>query len=266
VATTDGRASVSWPSGAFSSPVAVSLTTATPAAPPGFAAGYAVQLSVTPPVAFAEPLLIRIAAPTAGLVPLFSSDGTNWQLLAPLAGATLPAGTQAAYAAQPDGSLGIQTRQPGFFGLFQDVAPPAAPTGLSGRFSHGALILSWRAAADNSGVVASYKLLLDGQPLPGQPMPGPTASAHSFHPDRPTGYRVVALDATGNASLPSKPVVVVPSTRPAKLPHPLPRWAWQLLSWQQHRRAGPRPHAPSPPPAWYWRWAAWRLQPFRIGK
>jgi hypothetical protein len=264
VATADGRASVSWPAGAFPSAEVVSLTPSIPTAPPGFAAGYAVQLSVTPSVSFAAPLTIRIAPPTAGLVPLFSSDGANWQLLPPLEGTTLPAGTQAGYSPQADGSLGIQTTQPGFFGLFQDVAPPSSPTGLSGRFSRGALILGWTASTDNSGSVASYELLLDGRPLLTQLGPETTASAHSFHPDRPTVYRLVAVDAGGNTSPPSQPVVVVPSKRPAVLPRPLPGWAWQLLVWQQHGHGGARPRAPRALPAWYWRWAAWRLQPFRI--
>ena len=80
-----------------------------------------------------------------------------------------------------------------------DTSLPARGTGASGVEQCG-------------GAGMTSKLLgvetVDGQPLPGQPMPGTTASAHSFHPDRPTVYRVVALDATGNASLPSKPVVV----------------------------------------------------------
>jgi hypothetical protein len=105
---------------------------------------------------------------------------------------------------------------------------------------------------------------LDGHVLVTSLSAATATVVRSFHPDRPSVYRVIALDAAGNASAPSAPVVVLPAPHPSALPRPLPHWAWQLLDWQQHGRSGARPHAPAPPPAWYWRWAAWRLQPFRL--
>jgi hypothetical protein len=87
---------------------------------------------------------------------------------------------------------------------------------------------------------------------------------HAFHPDGETVYRVVAVDAAGNVGKPSRPFVVVPNSRPAALPKPLPHWAWDIFGWQ-HSHAGARPAtAPKPLPAWYWLWAAWRAQPFRL--
>ena len=69
-------------------------------------------------------------------------------------------------------------------------------------------------------------------------------------------YRVVAIDAAGNVGTPSRPFVVVPTVRPVGLPSPLPRWAWDLYTWQ-HTHSGTRPAtAPKSPPGWYWQWAA----------
>ncbi|HEV2592905.1 MAG TPA: hypothetical protein VGU02_13545, partial [Gaiellaceae bacterium] len=91
-----------------------------------------------------------------------------------------------------------------------------------------------------------------------------TALVHTFHPAGKTVYRVQAVDAAGNAGKVSRPLVVAPTLKPAKLPKPLPRWAWTLYAWQ-HGHKGARPaRAPKRPPAWYVRWEAWRAAPFHI--
>jgi hypothetical protein len=85
----------------------------------------------------------------------------------------------------------------------------------------------------------------------------------AFHPGAQTVYRVRAVDVAGNASVPSRAVVVVPTQRPADVPRALPGWVWGLYDFQRHK--GPRPAtAPRKPPAWYWHWAAWRAAPFRV--
>ena len=93
---------------------------------------------------------------------------------------------------------------------------------------------------------------------------GRRAVAHAFHPAGQTVYRVAAVDAAGNVGKPSRPFVVVPAVRPQGLPRPLPRWAWDLFTWQ-HTHSGKRPAtAPKQPPAWYWSWAAWRGTPYHL--
>jgi hypothetical protein len=89
------------------------------------------------------------------------------------------------------------------------------------------------------------------------------ATVRAFHPTGITVYRVEATDQAGNTSKPSKPLVVVPSTKPTGLPRPVPQWAWTLFAFQ-HQHTGVRPKTPRPFPAWYWRWAAWRLAPFKV--
>jgi hypothetical protein len=63
---------------------------------------------------------------------------------------------------------------------------------------------------------------------------------------------------------PSRPIVVVPKTRPKGVPRPVPHWAFGLYAFQ-HGGHGARPAtAPKRPPAWYWAWAGWRALPYRL--
>ena len=226
VGSGDGNAMVSWPAGAFSAPVIVTLTPVSPAPPP---ATYAVKLAVTqadgttPVTTFAQPLTIHFGAQAPGIVPAFSADGVTWTSVPPLDSGALPAGVDVAFGAELDGSFDVVTRIPGLFGLVPDTRPPSQPTGFTGRFSRGQLVLTWRPAADNSGVVASYRVLLDGAPLVSLAGSELRTAVHAFHPAGQTVYRVQAVDAAGNAGKPSRPIVVVPTARPVGLPRPLPR-------------------------------------------
>jgi Rv2525c-like, glycoside hydrolase-like domain/Fibronectin type III domain len=272
VATGDGHASVSWPAGAFASPAVVTLTaSALPAAVGGFAAGSyvltlgATQTSTGAPLArFAAPLTLTLDAATAqGTVPAVSPDGSSWSPLPSLAGPSLPAGAKAGYLLEPDGSVQVLTRIPGQFGFLRDVAPPAAPS-VSAGFARGSLVLRWQPPPDNSGRIGTYEITFGGRPLQTEVAPTTRAAVRAFNPGRPSVYRVLAVDPSGNQGPPSQPVVVLPTPRPPGLPAHPPAWTWQLLRWQQHGRAGRRPVAPNPPPGWYWSWAAWRLRPFHL--
>lgn len=269
VGSGDGKATASWPSGAFTTPVAVTLT---PTQQPPAPNGYAVQLTVmdtsttppTPVTSFASALTVHVDAIGPGLAPQWSTDGTTWTPLPLLTSATLPPGVQAGFTVEPDGSFDVLTLVPGYVGLLPDTVPPSQPQGFTGRFLNAALRLSWLPATDNSGAVATYQVLLDGNPLSTVPGSTPRAIVHAFHPTGQTVYRVEAVDAAGNAGKPSRPLVVVPTTRPATVPRAVPAWAWQLYNWQ-HGGGGTRPaRAPRRPPAWYWAWAAWRAAPFRL--
>jgi hypothetical protein len=127
----------------------------------------------------------------------------------------------------------------------------------------GALRLTWQGSTDNAGPIARYDILLDGVPSAHVAGTARRVIVRAFHPTGQTVYRVRAVDLAGNASVASKPVVVVPTARPTDAPRPLPRWAWGLYSWQHG--SGTRPAAaPRKPPAWYWHWAAWRAAPYRV--
>ncbi len=271
VTSDDGQATVSWPAGAFRQSVVVSLAPSIPTAPvPGFGSGgYGIQLQVQQTATsllkatFAAPLTIHIDPQPGSLAPLTSPDGVNWKPLAELVGGVLPQGAKAGYARNQNGSFDIQTTAAGYFALLPDTTSPPAPAELTGHFSHGALVLQWPKSSDETGTAASYQVTLTNRPL--LSVSGQTVAAlHAFHPAAPSVYRVVATDAAGNTSAPSKPIVVLPTKRPAGLPKALPAWAWRLFAWQQGGKAGPRPAAPRIPPRWYWRWEAWRAFPFHI--
>jgi hypothetical protein len=264
VSTADGVATASWPAAAFPVPATVTISASPQPPDPN---GYAVQLAVTevdnqaPIEGFGAPVTVHIAKPSAGLIPAFSTDGTAWTPINPLTAAGLTSGQLTGYTRDPDGTYEIQTLVPGWFGLIADVRPPAAPAVL-GRLTTSGLYLSWQAATDD-GTIASYAVLRNGVPVMTLAANARRAVVRAPARGAQTVYRVQATDAAGNAGKSSRPVVVLPKNRPAKLPRVVPRWAFGLFDYQRHR--GPRPKtAPKRPPAWYWLWAAWRAQPYRL--
>ena len=270
VSSSDGVVSGSWPDTAFATATTVTLTpTVLNAARQGFAAGsYVVQLTAQPaaggaPITrFGAPVNLHFGPLAPGLVPAYSADGSLWTPLVRAAG-TVPAGGTARYAQAQDGSIDVATLVSGSFGLLRDVAPPSRPS-VSGRLARGALLLRWTAARDNSGAVAGYRVTFGGKPVLTLAGTARRATIETFHARDTSVFRVVAADSAANESIASRAVVVVPKSRPASLPRPLPGWAWKLASWQAAGKAGLRPAAPKPVPAWYWTWADWRRQPFRL--
>jgi hypothetical protein len=263
----DNLAVVSWPAGAFTVPVVVTLT---PTSQPPTSTGYAVHLTVseqetTAPVdGFGAPVTLHILKPTAGLTPMFSADGTTWTPLPKLTSAGLTNGVLTAYTTLGDGTLQVQSLVPGYFGLLADTVPPTAPPAFAGKMVRNALVLSWQGSTDDSGQVAGYKVLLDGTPVATVKPTSRRVTVRNFHPGGITVYRVQSVDGAGNVSKPTQAVVVRPTKRPPGLPKAIPHWAFSLYAWQ-HSHAGARPAlAPKRPPAWYWRWAAWRAAPFQL--
>jgi hypothetical protein len=271
VTAVDGVSSVSWPAGAFQQSVVVSLTPALPsAAVPGFGeGGYGVQLQVQQTAtavlrkAYGAPLTIHIGPQPDGVAPMTSSDGVNWQPLPPLFGGALQSGAKAGYTRNANGSFDISTTSGGFFALLPEKTPPPAPGGLTAQFSHGQLVLSWPKSTGSAGDAISYRVTLGQKPLlsiPGQT----TAAIPRVHHDSPSVYRVVATDAAGKSSEPSKPLVILPTKRPPKLPKALADWAWPMFEWMQGGKTTHRPRGPRILPAWYWRWYDWRSAPFHL--
>ncbi len=271
VSATDRTASVSWPAGAFQQSVVVSLTPTLPSEPvAGFRdGGYGVQLQVQQTAtavlrrSFVTPLTIHLARQPDGVAPMTSSDGVDWRPLQPLFGGALANRAKAGYTRNPDGSFDIETTTGGFFAVLPEKARPPAPDGLTAQFSHGQLVLSWPKSVGSAGDAISYRVTLGQKPLlsiPGQT----TAAIPRVHHDSPSVYRVVATDAAGKSSAPSKPIVILPTKRPPKLPKALPDWAWPMFEWMQSGKVGNRPRGPKILPSWYWRWYDWRAAPFHV--
>jgi hypothetical protein len=266
--TSDGQATVSWPSTAFSGPATVTATPSRlPAAVDGFAANsYVLQLGAQGAggaaiARFGAPVAIVLPTPGAGTVPALSTDGATWRPLAAATGTALVG--DASYVRAADGSITISTLVPGSIGLLRDVGAPTRPATLSGRFVRGRLVLAWSTATDNSGTVAGYQIAVNGQPL--ATATGVSAPVRGFAPRTTSVFRVAAQDGAGNTGAASPAVVVRPLARPSGVPRRLPGWAFLLAAWQQAGHAGKRPAAPRAVPSWYWRWQNWRLHPFHVG-
>ncbi len=268
--SSDGRVTASWAAGTFVAEPTVDLTpSALARASEGFAAGsYVVDLVVsaggTPVSSFSSPLTLHFVQPAPSLVPAFSPDGVTWTLLLHLPGQRLPAAATAGYSVGSDGSISVETRTPGFFGLLRDVSGPSRPAGIRGAFRAGAIVVHWAPSTDNSGAVAGYDVTRNGTKA--LAVPG-SALAASLPPPAGSGrdvFRIIALDGAGNPSRPSPALVVTRRARPQGTPRTIPGWAWKLLAWQRAGRRGPRPPAPNKLPGWYWRWASWQAQPYRI--
>lgn len=81
-----------------------------------------------------------------------------------------------------------------------DVEAPTAPTATATPENPSWATLTWTASTDNVGVVA-YRVYRDGELLATT-----DAAVRELRVHRWSTYTVVAVDATGNASLPSEPV------------------------------------------------------------
>ncbi len=273
VTSSDGLASVSWWASSFDTlTTTVTLTPSTPATPvQGFApGGYVLQLAAAdtvtaaPVTRFGTLLSIHVNAPQTGVTVAFSADGLTWAPLKRLSSAALSAGETSGYQLMPDGSLEIYTLVPGYFGLFHDITPPTPPSGLSGRYSKGKLLLNWQGSTDDSGAVASYQITLNGAPI--QTIAGTITktSLTTFKKQGWSVYRAIAVDGSGNKSTASESVALVKVARPSGLPRAIPAWSWRLYEWQTHGKNGARPSTPHKLPSWYWPWANWQTGPYRL--
>jgi hypothetical protein len=270
--TDDGQASATWPASALGVDADVGLDSAVPGLTlPGYGTGgYGVALDVTamntlaPVKTFAGPVTLRFAPRKSRLAPVYSTNGTVWKHVPPLAGDALLPGARTGYTRRSDGGFVIQTTVAGSFALVPDRIRPTAPANVTARFVGGELALAWAASTDANGPIAGYRVTLTNRPVESLAPNERRQRVTSFRRAGPSVYRVVSIDAAGNESEPSKPVVVLPSARPKDLPKAIPGWAWRLFDWQQAGRSNPRPKAPKIVPGWYWDWAAWRAVPFHL--
>ena len=263
--SSDAAVTASWPAGALPQNGTVTLTPSALAADTGgFAAGsYAVQLTSSAP-SFAKPVKMQfLTAPSGAVVPGLSLDGLTWTPLLKLPSARLPAKATAGYTVDANGRVTVLTTAPAWFGLLKDVGAPTRPATPFADLTGGPLRLYWSPSQDNSGSVATYRILRGGQPI--RDVAGTRGNAAvALDPSGRSVFRVEAVDTAGNVSSPSSALVVLKRQRPYGVPKAIPHWAWALVDWQQSGRTGKRPSAPRPIPAWFWRWSAWVQHPYRI--
>ena len=76
---------------------------------------------------------------------------------------------------------------------------------------------------------------------------------------------MIATDAAGKTSAPSKPIVILPDEAAAEAPEERsPTGRGRCSSGMQSGKTGNRPKAPKILPSWYWRWYDWRAAPFHV--
>ena len=271
--TTDGLTSATWPAAAFTGEPAVTVTSIVPGTTvAGYGSGgYGVELAVAdaetraPVTSFAAPVTLTIAPQTGALAPVYSQNGTTWKRVPQLLDGALPQGARTGYTRLDDGSVQLQTLVAGTFALVPDRTRPSAPVITADQLADRQLALRWSASTDDNGPIAGYRVTLTNEPVASSTPGLRHDSVAGFHATGPSVFRVVAVDAAGNESRSSKPIVVLPSNRPASVPKAIPGWAWKLVDWLQASRSGPRPAtAPKAVPAWFWTWSAWRVLPFHL--
>ena len=220
--------------------------------------------TAAPVTRFGTLLAIHVGSPGTGVVVAYSSDGLTWT---PVDAWARP---PSASARRPDTSPSPtapwtstrSSRAPSRSST--TLPPPTTPGSLRGRFSQRALLLTWTKATDNSGAIATYRILLNGAPIQTLAATSTKTSVTRFRKTGWSVYRVIAVDGSGNQSARTNPIAVVKKARPRGLPRAIPAWAWRLLKWQSHGKKGKRPLSPRPVPSWYWRWAGWQLTPYRF--
>jgi hypothetical protein len=166
----------------------------------------------------AAPIEIVFDTTDGNRVPATSDDGTTWRSLRQLAADhVLPADQPDGYWLEtlPSGTFRVHifTRHLTLFALLKDTTAPAAPTQLTGGIGADRITLGlqWMAAIDNSGVIASYTVVIDGHAATSVPGTQTTATVSPIAADDARVYQVMAQDTAGNSSPLSAGVTRVPS-------------------------------------------------------
>jgi hypothetical protein len=142
------------------------------------------------------------------VVPAFL-NGSAWQPIPRVDGTSLPGGAQRGFYKDGD-TVHVLTRGAGSFTLLHDLAKPNKPKSFKGKNASGRLVLSWKASADNSGLVDAYLVYVNG--TVGQTVPGSQLSADmgAFSLSDKRSFQVAARDAAGNVSGKTSALVVIP--------------------------------------------------------
>ncbi len=150
---------------------------------------------------FAAPIEIIFSNPTnVPVIPMFSPDGVSaWASVAPLAGASLPAGRADGYY-RDGASVHVLTRHLTFFGLGLDNEAPTPPRHFAGVVAGDGLTLRWIPGIDQSGQLGNVLLYVNGESYREF---GPTefeAKLGAFAANDTRRFTLVQRDAAGNSS------------------------------------------------------------------
>jgi hypothetical protein len=161
---------------------------------------------------FDEALDINLGSASANTVPATLESG-SWRVIKPVpSGQTLPAGWQDGYY-KAGSDVHVLTKHLSSFALLKDIQGPSKPGSFSGSKSNGHLVLKWKAATDNSGLVAAYLVYAKGVLVKTLPSSARSADMGTYRTSDTRSFQVAARDAAGNVGAKTVALVVVPSVK-----------------------------------------------------
>jgi hypothetical protein len=147
----------------------------------------------------------------AGMVVPATFESGAWRAIEPVpSGTSLPSGwVDGFYKSGTD--VHILTKHLSSFSLLKDVKVPTKPRKFSGANQNRHLVLKWRAATDNSGVVSAYLVYANGSVVKTLAGSKRSADMGSFKTSDGRAFQVAARDAAGNVGPKTRALVIVPS-------------------------------------------------------
>ena len=126
-------------------------------------------------------------------------------------GTSLPSGWQDGYYTSGS-DVHILTKHLSSFALLEDVqAPTSAGAGFKGAKKKGRLVLSWKRATDQSGVVSAYLVYADGSLVKTVAGKARSVKLGAFKTIDKRAFQVAARDAAGNVGPRTHALLVVPA-------------------------------------------------------
>ena len=159
--------------------------------------------------AFGEALDLTVLSSPAKTVPATFESGT-WRAIAPLSGQTLPVGQNDGYY-RVGTDVHVLTRHLSSFTLLKDVQAPSKPKSFSGSKSGTHLVLKWKAATDNGGLIDAYLVYAKGTLVKTVSGAARSADMGLYKLSDKRSFRVAARDVAGNVGPKTAALVIVPS-------------------------------------------------------
>ncbi|HWB57305.1 MAG TPA: Ig-like domain-containing protein [Gaiellaceae bacterium] len=165
-------------------------------------------LAGTGVTSFSTPLELEVDNTLAQVVPATFESGA-WRAIAAVPGSGLPGSWQDGF--ERDGTnVRIFTRHLSRFTLLQDVQAPGVPGKFKGTVRKRKFSLSWKAASDNSGLVAGYRVYANSAVVKAVGGSTLTAAMGAFTTTDKKAYTVAAVDQAGNVGSRTYALKVVP--------------------------------------------------------
>jgi hypothetical protein len=148
----------------------------------------------------------------ANVVPATFESGA-WRTIARIpSGTSLPSGWVDGFY-KSGSNVHILTKHLSSFSLLKDVRAPSKPRKFSGTNRNRHLILKWKAATDNSGVVDAYLVYVNGSVVKTVAGSKRSANMGAFKTSDSRAFQLAARDAAGNVGPKTRALVVVPSLK-----------------------------------------------------